>query len=79
MATNTSSSASVSVIIIMSLISYIICSIGYGNRDYNTHCDYVSSNEKDFLKSPGGHVALCISDSAHEKLWPKAAKWILSK
>ena len=41
--------------------------------------DYVSSNEKDFLKSPGGHVALCISDSAHEKLWPKAAKWILSK
>ena len=41
--------------------------------------DYVSSNEKDFLKSPGGHVALCISDIAHEKLWPKAAKWILSK
>ena len=41
--------------------------------------DYVSSNEKDFLKSPGGHVALCISDNAHEKLWPKAANWILSK
>src|SRR5919112_3394660 len=41
--------------------------------------DYVSSNEKDFLKSPGGHVALCISDNAHEKLWPKAAKWIQSK
>ena len=41
--------------------------------------DYVSSREKDFLKSPGGHVALCISDSAHEKLWPKAAKWIQSK
>jgi polyhydroxyalkanoate synthase subunit PhaC len=41
--------------------------------------DYVSCNEKEFLKSPGGHVALCISDSAHEKLWPKAAKWILSK
>ena len=41
--------------------------------------DYVSSNKKDFLKSPGGHVALCISDNAHEKLWPKAAKWIQSK
>ena len=41
--------------------------------------DYVSSREKHFLKSPGGHVALCISDSAHEKLWPKAAKWIQSK
>ena len=41
--------------------------------------DYVSSNKKDFLKSPGGHVALCISDNAHEKLWPKAAEWIQSK
>ena len=41
--------------------------------------DYVSSNEKDFLRSPGGHVALCISDNAHEKLWPKAAEWIQSK
>ena len=41
--------------------------------------DYVSSREKHFLKSPCGHVALCISDSAHEKLWPKAAKWIQSK
>ena len=41
--------------------------------------DYVSSNKKDFLKSPGGHVALCISDNAYEKLWPKAAKWIQSK
>ena len=40
--------------------------------------DYVSSREKDFLKSPGGHVALCVSDIAHEKLWPKAAEWILS-
>jgi polyhydroxyalkanoate synthase len=41
--------------------------------------DYVSSREKDFLKSPGGHVALCISDIAHENLWPKAAEWILSR
>jgi polyhydroxyalkanoate synthase len=41
--------------------------------------DYVSSREKDFLKSPGGHVALCISDIAHENLWPKAAKWIQSR
>lgn len=41
--------------------------------------DYVSSREKDFLKSHGGHVALCISDIAHENLWPKAAEWILSR
>jgi polyhydroxyalkanoate synthase len=44
-----------------------------------TVSDYVSSREKDFLKSPGGHVALCISDIAHENLWPKAAKWIQSR
>lgn len=41
--------------------------------------NYVSSKEKEFLTNSGGHVALCISDSAHEKLWPKVAKWILSK
>ena len=41
--------------------------------------DYVSSKEKDFIKTPGGHVALCIGDSAHDKLWPEVAKWIQSK
>jgi polyhydroxyalkanoate synthase len=41
--------------------------------------DYVSSKEKDFIKIPGGHVALCIGDNAHDKLWPEVAKWIQSK
>jgi polyhydroxyalkanoate synthase len=41
--------------------------------------DYVSSKEKDFIKTPGGHVALCVGDSAHDKLWPEVAKWIQSK
>ena len=40
--------------------------------------DYVSSIKKEFLTNPGGHVALCISNSALERLWPSAAKWILS-
>jgi polyhydroxyalkanoate synthase len=40
--------------------------------------DYVSSSKKDFLTNPGGHVALCISDTALQRLWPSAAKWILS-
>ena len=40
--------------------------------------DYVSSSKKEFLTNPGGHVALCISNSALERLWPSAAKWILS-
>src|SRR5919106_6643803 len=40
--------------------------------------DYVSSIKKEFLTNLGGHVALCISNSALERLWPSAAKWILS-
>lgn len=39
--------------------------------------DYVSSKEKSVLRNPGGHVALCISVTAHKELWPKVAKWIL--
>jgi polyhydroxyalkanoate synthase len=40
--------------------------------------DYVSSKDKASLSIAGGHVGLCISKMAHEKLWPEAAKWILS-
>ncbi|MDQ4067158.1 MAG: poly-beta-hydroxybutyrate polymerase, partial [Thermoproteota archaeon] len=41
--------------------------------------DYVSSKDKATLQNPGGHVALCIGNEAHRKLWPEVAKWILSK
>jgi polyhydroxyalkanoate synthase len=41
--------------------------------------DCVSSKDKATLRNPGGHVALCISNEAHRKLWPEVAKWILSK
>jgi polyhydroxyalkanoate synthase len=40
---------------------------------------YVSSEHKDSIKIPGGHVGLCISKRAHEKLWPDIAQWITSK
>ena len=40
--------------------------------------NYVSSKEKKIMINPGGHVALCISDAAHKKLWPEVAEWILS-
>ena len=40
---------------------------------------YVSSEHKDSIKIPGGHVGLCISKRAHEKLWPDIAEWIISK
>lgn len=41
--------------------------------------DCVSSKDKATLTNPGGHVALCIGNEAHSKLWPEVAKWILSK
>ena len=41
--------------------------------------EYISSKEKKVFKHPGGHVSLCISDTAHKELWPKVANWIKSK
>jgi polyhydroxyalkanoate synthase len=41
--------------------------------------DYISSKDKSILENPGGHVALCISNTAHKKLWPEVAKWLLSR
>jgi polyhydroxyalkanoate synthase len=41
--------------------------------------DYVSSKDQASLTIPGGHIGLCISTRAHEKLSPEAVKWILSK
>jgi polyhydroxyalkanoate synthase subunit PhaC len=41
--------------------------------------DHISSKDKSVLENPGGHVALCISNTAHKKLWPEAAKWLLSR
>jgi polyhydroxyalkanoate synthase len=41
--------------------------------------DHISSKDKSVFKNPGGHVALCISDAAHKKLWPDVVKWLLSR
>jgi polyhydroxyalkanoate synthase len=41
--------------------------------------DHISSKDKSILENPGGHVALCISNTAHKKLWPEVAKWLLSR
>jgi len=41
--------------------------------------NYVASKEKKTIHAPGGHVALCISKAAHERIWPEVAGWILSK
>ena len=39
--------------------------------------DHVSSKVKESLEIPGGHVGLCVSTRAHEKLWPDVAEFIL--
>ncbi len=38
----------------------------------------VSSKDRASLTIAGCHVELCTGKTAHEKLWPEAAKWILS-
>ena len=41
-----------------------------------TITDVVSSNDKKTLEFPTGHVGLCISKTAHKKLWPEVGKWL---
>lgn len=41
--------------------------------------DHVASKDTSSMEIPGGHVGLCISTAAHEKLWPDVARWFLSR
>lgn len=41
-----------------------------------TVIDVISSNDKKTLEFPTGHVGLCISKSAHKKLWPEVGQWL---
>ena len=36
----------------------------------------ISSKDKKTLEFPTGHVGLCISRSAHKKLWPEVGEWL---
>lgn len=38
-------------------------------------CD-IPSKDKQLIEFPTGHVGLCISKKAHEKLWPQVANWL---
>lgn len=38
--------------------------------------DVVSSKDKQLIEFPLGHVGLCVSSSAHAKLWPQVVKWL---
>ena len=39
--------------------------------------DVVSSKDKKTLEFPTGHVGLCVSRTAHKKLWPEVGKWLI--
>jgi len=38
--------------------------------------ELISSKDKKILEFPIGHVGLCISRTAHKKLWPEVGKWL---
>ncbi|NQV40336.1 MAG: alpha/beta fold hydrolase [Nitrosopumilus sp.] len=42
-----------------------------------TITDVVSSTDKKTLELPTGHVGLCISRTAHKKLWPEVGQWLI--
>jgi len=42
-----------------------------------TITDVISSKDKKTLEFPTGHVGLCISRTAHKKLWPEVGKWLI--
>ena len=42
----------------------------------STDDEVISSKDKKTLEFPTGHVGLCISRTAHKKLWPEVGKWL---
>jgi len=41
-----------------------------------TITNVISSTDKKTIEFPTGHVGLCISKSAHKKLWPEVGEWL---
>ena len=41
--------------------------------------DAVGSTDKKLIEFPTGHVGLCISNTAHEKLWPEVGEWLAQR
>lgn len=41
--------------------------------------DVISSSDKKLIEFPTGHVGLCISQAAHEKLWPEVGDWLAKR
>lgn len=39
----------------------------------------INSNDKKTIKFPTGHVGLCITQKAHQELWPQVGNWLSSR
>jgi class III poly(R)-hydroxyalkanoic acid synthase PhaC subunit len=39
----------------------------------------IGSKDKKLIEFPTGHVGLCVSTAAHEKLWPEVGEWIAQR
>lgn len=39
----------------------------------------IGSKDKKLIEFPTGHVGLCVSAAAHEKLWPEVGEWIAQR
>jgi len=44
-----------------------------------TIIDAIGSTDKKLIEFPTGHVGLCISTAAHDKLWPEVGRWIVQR
>ena len=49
------------------------------SRTITTTDEVISSKDKKTLEFPTGHVGLCISRTAHKKLWPEVGKWLTER
>lgn len=41
--------------------------------------DATSSKDKSTIRSPCGHIELCVSTYAHQKLWPQVVEWLRAR
>lgn len=39
----------------------------------------VGSNDKKLIEFPTGHIGLCLSQKAHEQLWPQVGAWLAQR
>jgi polyhydroxyalkanoate synthase subunit PhaC len=44
-----------------------------------TIMDVIPSTDKKLIEFPTGHVGLCVSQKAHDQLWPEVGRWLAQR